>query len=54
MEKKDFIANIDDKNEFVKSVKDELDVTVYNTLNIIKKDMASDFIKGEDDGSTED
>lgn len=53
MSNNDFTANIDNKDDFIKSVKDEMDATVFNALNNIKKDMASDFIKGEDDGSAE-
>ena len=35
------------KDNFVNNIKNELDVTAYNALNAIKKELATDFIKGD-------
>lgn len=43
----DFTKDIDNKDEFVNSVKNELDVKTFNALNLIKKELATDFIKGD-------
>tara|TARA_R110000772_G_scaffold95115_4_gene193318 strand:- start:2552 stop:2740 length:189 start_codon:yes stop_codon:yes gene_type:complete len=52
MSKIDFTSNIDNKDEFINSIKNEMDVTAFNALNAIKKEMASDFIKGDTDDDT--
>lgn len=47
MSKTDFTKDIDNKDNFVNNIKNELDVTAYNALNAMKKELATDFIKGD-------
>ena len=47
MSKTDFTKDIDNKDNFVNNIKNELDVTAYNALNAIKKELATDSIKGD-------
>tara|TARA_R110002153_G_scaffold29711_9_gene91154 strand:+ start:9797 stop:9973 length:177 start_codon:yes stop_codon:yes gene_type:complete len=52
MDNNDFTTKIDNKDEFINNVKDQLDVTAFNALNMIKKELATNFIKGEKDETT--
>jgi hypothetical protein len=52
MDNNDFTTNIDNKDQFVNDVKNQLDVKTFNALNMIKKELATNFIKGEKDETT--
>jgi len=52
MNSTNFLNNIQDKEEFINNIKDKMDVTAFNALNIMKKDLASDFIKGDNNETT--
>ena len=52
MNSTNFLNNIQDKEEFINNIKDKMDVTAFNALNMIKKELATNFIKGEKDETT--
>ena len=43
-----YVDNLDNKNVFVKSIKDEIRARVFSQLDIMKKEMANDFLKSGD------
>ena len=43
-----YVDQLDDKSAFVKSVKDDIRSRVFSQLDIMKKEMANDFLKSGD------
>jgi hypothetical protein len=44
-----YLKNINDKEAFKETLKQSMDQNAFEKLDVLKKDMANDFLKGEEE-----
>jgi len=47
----DFLNSIEDKEQFAQDIKNAMDETAFEALADLKREMAKDFLTGENDES---